>query len=199
MIRAAAKNFLSTTIVTDKDDYKKVIYEIKKIGGVSIELRKSLAIKAFKKTMLYDNAIFNWFSTKIQKDKEEYLFLEGKKIDDLRYGENPHQAANIFSFNNKKKDRFFQQLNGKELSFNNLNDLRVGLSILAEFENPSAVIIKHAIPCGVAETNNIYSAWTKAFRSDELSAFGGVVALNSNIDRKVAIKLNSIFLEVIAA
>ena len=198
LIRAAAKNFLSTAIITDKDDYKKVINEIKKLGGISIELRKFLAIKAFKKTMQYDNAIFNWFSNKITKNQEEYLLLEGEKIDDLRYGENPHQAASIFSFNNNK-ERFFKQLNGKVLSFNNLNDLRAGLSLLAEFKNPTAVIIKHAIPCGVAETNNIYNSWVKACQADELSAFGGVVALNGNVDKKLAIKLSSIFLEVIAA
>ena len=198
LIRAAAKNFLSTAIITDKEDYKKVINEIKKLGGVSIELRKFLAMKAFKKTMHYDNAIFNWFSNKITKNQEEYLFLEGKKIDDLRYGENPHQAASVFSFNNNK-EKFFKQLNGKALSFNNLNDLRAGLSLLAEFENPTAVIIKHAIPCGVAETNNIYNSWVKALQADELSAFGGVVALNGNVDKKLAIKLSSIFLEVIAA
>ena len=95
--------------------------------------------------------------------------------------------------------RFFKQLNGKALSFNNLNDLRAGLSLLAEFKNPTAVIIKHAIPCGVAETNNIYSSWMKAYQVDELSAFGGVVALNGNVDRKLAVKLSSVFLEVIAA
>ena len=199
LIRAAAKNFLSTAIITDKEDYKKVINEIKKLGGISIELRKFLAIKAFKKTMHYDNAIFNWFSSTIVKNKEEYLFFEGKKIDDLRYGENPHQAASIFSFNNKKEEKFFEQINGKGLSFNNLNDLRAGLSLLAEFQNPTAVIIKHAIPCGVAETNTIYNSWVKAFQADPLSAFGGVVALNGNVDKKLAIKLSSIFLEVIAA
>jgi len=198
LIRAAAKNFLSTAIVTDKEDYKKTLNEIKKLGGISIELRKFLAIKAFKKTMYYDNAIFNWFSSKIKKNKEEYLFLEGKKIDDLRYGENPHQAASIFSFNNNE-DRFFKQLNGKALSYNNLNDLRAGLSLLAEFKNPTAVIIKHAIPCGVAETNDIYNSWMKAYQVDALSAFGGVVALNGNVDEKLAVKLSSIFLEVIAA
>ena len=198
LIRAAAKNFLSRAIITDKDDYKKIINEIKKLGGISIELRKFLAIKAFKKTMQYDNAIFNWFSNKITKNQEEYLLLEGEKIDDLRYGENPHQAASIFSFNNNK-ERFFKQLNGKALSFNNLNDLRAGLSLLAEFKNPTAVIIKHAIPCGVAETNNIYNSWVKACQADELSAFGGVVTLNVKVDKKLAIKLISIFLEVIAA
>ena len=148
--------------------------------------------------MNYDSSIFNWFSAKITKNKEEYLFLEGKKIHDLRYGENPHQAASIFALNNNK-DRFFKQLNGKALSYNNLNDLRAGLSLLAEFKSPSAVIIKHAIPCGVAETKNIYSSWMKAYQVDELSAFGGVVALNGNVDRKLAVKLSSIFLEVIAA
>ncbi len=198
LIRAAAKNFLSTAIVTDIEDYNKVINEIKKLGGISIKLRKFLATKAFKKTLNYDNAIFNWFSTKIIKNKEEYLFLEGKKINDLRYGENPHQAASIFSFNNNK-DSFFKQLNGKALSFNNLNDLRAGLSLLAEFKSPTAVIIKHAIPCGVAETNNIYNSWMKAYQADELSAFGGVVALNGNVDKKLAVKLSSVFLEVIAA
>ena len=198
LIRAAAKNFLSRAIITDKDDYKKIINEIKKLGGISIELRKFLAIKAFKKTMQYDNAIFNWFSNKITKNQEEYLLLEGEKIDDLRYGENPHQAASVFSFSNNK-EKFFKQLNGKALSFNNLNDLRAGLSLLAEFKNPTAVIIKHAIPCGVAETNNIYNSWVKACQADELSAFGGVVTLNGKVDKKLAIKLSSIFLEVIAA
>ena len=199
LIRAAAKNYLSTAVVTDINDYRKVIDDIKKFGGISIELRKSLALKAFKKTMLYDREIFKWFGANLENSKDEYLFLDGKKIHDLRYGENPHQDASVYSYDINYKDRFFKQLNGKELSYNNLNDLRAALSLLAEFKNPTAVIIKHAIPCGVAESNNIYNAWIKALQADELSAFGGVVALNGNVDKKLALKLSSIFLEVVAA
>ncbi len=199
LIRAAAKNFHSTAVVTDLEDYKKVIKDIQKIGGISSELRKALALKAFKKTMLYDKEIFKWFATNIENNKDEFLFLEGKKINDLRYGENPHQEASIYSFDLKNKDKFFKQVHGKALSFNNLNDLRAALSLLAEFKNPTSVIIKHAIPCGVAESNNIYNAWMKSLKADELSAFGGVVSLNGKVDKKLALKLSAIFLEVVAA
>ncbi|MAK09296.1 MAG: bifunctional phosphoribosylaminoimidazolecarboxamide formyltransferase/inosine monophosphate cyclohydrolase [Rhodobacteraceae bacterium] len=199
LIRAAAKNFFSTAVITDLDDYKKVIKDIKKFGGISLELRRLLALKAFKKTMLYDREIFKWFAGNIENSKDEYLFIDGKKIHDLRYGENPHQDASIYSFDINDQDRFFKQIHGKELSFNNLNDLRAALSLLAEFKNPSAVIIKHAIPSGVAESNNIYNACIKALQADELSAFGGVVSLNGSVDKKLALKLSAIFLEVIAA
>ena len=199
LIRAAAKNYISTTVVTDINDYKKVINDIKKFGGISIELRKFLALKAFKKTMLYDREIFKWFGANIENNKDEYLFLDGKKIYDLRYGENPHQDASVYSYDINNKNKFFNQLHGKELSFNNLNDLRSALLLLAEFKNPTVAIIKHAIPCGVAESNNIYNAWIKAFEADQLSAFGGVVSLNGIVDKKLALKLSTIFLEVVAA
>jgi phosphoribosylaminoimidazolecarboxamide formyltransferase/IMP cyclohydrolase len=199
LIRAAAKNYLSTVIVIDPEDYKIIIRDIKKYGGVSIKLRKFLAMKAFKKTMLYDMAIFKWYESNIENRKGEHFLLSGKKIDDLRYGENPHQAASIYSLGMENKSKFFKQLHGKKLSFNNLNDLKTGLSLLAEFNNPTSVIIKHAIPCGVAESTTINNAWEKSLKADEVSAFGGIVCLNRNVDKVLALKFNNIFLEVIAA
>tara|TARA_E500000178_G_C17027515_1_gene758793 strand:- start:1701 stop:3272 length:1572 start_codon:yes stop_codon:yes gene_type:complete len=199
LIRAAAKNFSSTTIVSDIIDYKKIINDIKNFGGITIELRKSLAMKAFKMTMLYDTAIFEWFQRNVENKKEKKFLLSGNKIDDLRYGENPHQNASIYCTIKNNKEKFYNQLQGKELSFNNLNDLKTGLALLSEFSKPTSVIIKHAIPCGVAEDKNINNAWHKSLYADELSAFGGVVALNRNVDKKLAIDMSKIFLEVIAA
>ncbi len=199
LIRAAAKNYLSTAVVVDIADYKKVINDIKSFGGITFELRKNLALKAFRKTMLYDLAISNWFEKNITQKNDDYFMLAGKKINDLRYGENPHQFSSIYSLNINSKDKFFSQIQGKDLSFNNLNDLRSGLALLSEFSNPTSVIIKHAIPCGVAEDKNIFKAWSKSLYADQLSAFGGVVVLNQQVDKKLALDISRIFLEVIAA
>ncbi len=199
LIRAAAKNYLSTAVVVDIKDYEKVLKDIKKYNGITLELRKYLAIKAFKRTMEYDAEIFRWYEKNLSSKNNRSFFLSGSKIDSLRYGENPHQKAEIYSNDLNSTDNFYEQLNGKQLSYNNLNDLNTALSLLAEFKEPASVIIKHAIPCGVSESRNIDSSWRKSFLADSLSAFGGVVALNRKVEKKLAMELSKIFLEVIVA
>ena len=199
LIRAAAKNYLSTAVVVDINDYKLVMNEIKKNNGISLEVRKMLSLKAFKQTMSYDLEIFKWFESNLIKKNEKHFFLLGKKISDLRYGENPHQSASAYSYNLKNKKSFYKQLSGKDLSFNNLNDIKATLSLLSEFSGPASVIIKHAIPCGVAEGSNTLLAWKKSLLADKVSAFGGVVGFNRTVDKKLATELNKIFLEVVAA
>ena len=198
LIRAAAKNFLSTAIVVDVNDYNKILNEIKKYGGISLPLSKILAVKAFKTTMKYDSIITNWMQDNFDSTESEDLTLLGKKISTLRYGENPHQRASIYGLT-KNNDLFYEKLNGKELSYNNLNDLKLGIKLSAEFIDPSCVIIKHAIPSSVAEAGDIFSAWKKAFNADSLSAFGGVVIFNKTVDEKLAKTLINVFLELIVA
>ncbi|MDA9559003.1 bifunctional phosphoribosylaminoimidazolecarboxamide formyltransferase/IMP cyclohydrolase [Alphaproteobacteria bacterium] len=199
LIRAAAKNYLSTAVVVDIQDYEKILQDIKSFNGITLELRKELAVKAFKRTMEYDTEIFKWYEKNLSSKTNKSFFLSGSKINSLRYGENPHQKAEIYTNNLNDQDNFYKQLHGKELSFNNLNDLNTALSLLSEFKEPTSVIIKHAIPCGVAESKNIFLAWRKAFLVDSLSAFGGVVALNRKVEKKLALDLSKIFLEVIVA
>ena len=199
LIRAAAKNYMSTAVVVDIQDYEKILKDMKSYNGISLELRKELAIKAFKRTMEYDTEIFRWYEKNLDSKNNKSFFLSGNKINSLRYGENPHQKAEIYSNNLNDQDNFYKQLNGKDLSFNNFNDLNTALSLLSEFKEPTSVIIKHAIPCGVAESKNISLAWKKSFLVDALSAFGGVVALNRKVDKKLALELSKIFLEVIVA
>ncbi len=199
LIRAAAKNFASTCVVVDIKDYELIIDELNKYNGISLKLRKMLALKAFKKTMNYDLEIFKWFESNIVEKNEKDFFLFGNKINNLRYGENPHQSASIYSYNLSNNKSFYKQLNGKSLSFNNLNDIKATLSLLSEFNDPAAVIVKHAIPCGVAEGKNALFVWKKSLSADKLSAFGGVVAFNRTVDKNLAKELNKIFLEVVAA
>ena len=199
LIRAAAKNYLSTAIVVDINDYSKIRNDIEEFKGISLELRKFLAAKAFQRILEYDYEISKWFNKNISQNNKNYFLIAGKKIQNLRYGENPHQSAGIFSDKFKSGSVFYKQLNGKELSFNNLNDLKAALNLLSEFHEPASVIIKHAIPCGVSEANNLLNAWKKSFLADRLSAFGGVVALNRIVDDKLANELSKIFLEVIVA
>ncbi len=198
MIRAAAKNYMSTAVVVDISDYKKLIEEIKNYGGISLDLRKKLAQKAFHRTMLYDMNISKWMNKSLVKSSEDSLSLHAQKVTDLRYGENPHQKAALYSIQ-EKRNLFYEKISGKEISFNNLNDLKIGLKLIAEFNKPTCVIIKHAIPSSVAESKNISLAWERAFNADSLSAFGGVVVLNKIVDDKLALKLKGVFLELVAA
>ncbi len=198
MIRGAAKNYNSTAIVIDKEDYKKIIEQIKKYGGITLDLRKKLAHKAFERTMQYDAKISAWMSKNLLKQEETDFLISASNPNKLRYGENPHQKASFYS-TIKNKDLFFEKLNGKELSYNNLNDLKLGLKLVAEFNSPTCVIIKHAIPSSVSESKDINSAWEKAYKADSLSAFGGVIIFNKKLDEKLARKISKIFLEVIVA
>ena len=198
MIRAAAKNYSSTAVIVDIEDYNDVLEELEKYQGLSLEFRKKLALKAFSRTMKYDSTITSWMQKNLVDYQTDDLFFQGKKVVNLRYGENPHQKASLYSM--KESDNlFYEQLNGKELSYNNLNDLKLGLKLSSEFSAPSCVIIKHAIPSSVSESKNILSAWIKAFNADSLSAFGGVVIFNKMVDERLAVKLKKIFLELIVA
>ena len=196
MVRAAAKNFSNTVIVTDPNDYSKISTELQQTGTISLETRKMLANKAFELVTDYDYEISKWFNEKIMGNESKQFHIKGKLKQNLRYGENPHQKASYFI---SQEMPFYKKIQGKELSYNNLNDIKTSLKLLLEFKSPCAVIIKHSTPCGVAEDLSLIKAWDKAFAADPLSAFGGVVALNRVVDKEIAKKLQSIFLEVVIA
>ncbi|MBT4989462.1 MAG: bifunctional phosphoribosylaminoimidazolecarboxamide formyltransferase/IMP cyclohydrolase [Rickettsiales bacterium] len=191
MIRAAAKNFNDVTVITDPSDYQSLISELKENNNhTSYEYRKNSAIKAFKRTQSYDSAICNWF------DKDNNLSVNAKLDKKLRYGENPHQQAELYK-EDSKGIVGAKQLQGKELSYNNLNDGDAAYKIAKEFTEPFACVVKHANPCGAAIGVNICDAFTKALNCDPISSFGGIVALNRDIDKNTAKELAKIFFEVI--
>ena len=200
MLRAAAKNHKYVTVVTDPMDYEKVLEEIKAEGNTSMETRYNLALKVFQHTAHYDTLIADY----LNKDKDVFLdtiTLTYEKVQDLRYGENPHQKAAFYREIGSNKGTLVdgEQLQGKELSFNNINDTNGALELLKEFDEPTVVAVKHTNPCGVASADNIYEAYIKAYESDPLSIFGGIVAANECIDADTAEKMVEIFLEVIVA
>ena len=194
MLRSAAKNMDFVTVLCDPNDYKKVINEIKHLKDTSIETKHHLAQKVFKLTANYDMAIANYLSGKPS------LVLNYQLYDELRYGENPHQRGFLYQ---KDEDPYalFQAdiLHGKKLSYNNILDANAAINILAEFNEPCAVAIKHTNPCGVGVDQTIEKAFDKAYFSDETSIFGGIVSLNRNVEVHLAAKLHDIFLEIIIA
>jgi phosphoribosylaminoimidazolecarboxamide formyltransferase/IMP cyclohydrolase len=192
MVRSAAKNFAFKTVITSSEDYQTLIEEMKKnSSSTSFDFRKKMAAKAFLKIAEYDLAISNWFN-------QNQFLLNGNLQQTLRYGENSHQKASIYSNTNSGIVNA-KQIQGKELSYNNINDADAAYNLILEFEKPACAIIKHANPCGVAIAENISEAYQKAFSCDEKSAFGGIVALNKEIDEELAIKISQIFYEVIIA
>ncbi len=196
IIRAAAKNFFYVTPIIDKKDYKLVINEIDTYGFTTINLRKKLAGKVFNFTSFYDSIISNFF-LKNEKFPVYFNFSYEKKMN-LRYGENPHQKASFYINSiNKGSMSNCTKLHGKDLSFNNFKDIDVAWKIVNQFNKPCCCIVKHSIPCGVALGNNIDEAFEKTYSSDTISSFGGVIAMNRSISKKVAEKINKIFLEVI--
>ncbi len=201
MVRAAAKNFKNVTIITSKDDYQNLVKEIKLNKGMtSLKFRELMSSKAFGLTAYYDSLIANWFNKKLNIKFPEKKTLFGKKIKNLRYGENPHQKSSIYLNGYDKHVFGLDQLNGKDLSFNNYNDSFAALDILSSSENESTtVIIKHANPCGVASNKSSFNSFMNAHASDPISAFGGVVACNYKINSKIALEINKTFFEVILA
>jgi phosphoribosylaminoimidazolecarboxamide formyltransferase/IMP cyclohydrolase len=199
MIRSTAKNYHYKTIVTDIEDYQNLQDQINNNdGAVDLDFRLNMARKAFNLTANYDANIANWFNhnTKCQDN----LVILGDLKQELRYGENSHQKAKIY------QDNFYQEgitnakkLQGKDLSYNNFNDSDAALNIITEFSEPACSIIKHANPCGVAISSNIFESYKKAFASDSKSAFGGIVALNRKIEKDLAEEISKIFFEVIIA
>ena len=199
MLRSAAKNFNDVAVVTDINDYTKILEELEK-GGISYETRRALAIKVFNTTASYDAAIANYFN---KKDKlvPERLTLSYNLQDSLRYGENPHQKAYHYVQDNNESYALQNavQLHGKEMSYNNIQDASAALDILAEFDETTCVAVKHMNPCGVATGNSVFEAYSRAYEADPVSIFGGIVAVNGKVDKETAEKMHSIFLEIILA
>jgi phosphoribosylaminoimidazolecarboxamide formyltransferase/IMP cyclohydrolase len=202
MIRAAAKNHADVAVVVEPTDYAAVLDEFARHGGMTtLTLRRRLAAKAYARTAAYDAAISNWFADKIGTIAPDYRAVGGQLIEELRYGENPHQTA---AFYRTPEARFgvatARQAQGKQLSYNNINDTDAAYECVAEF-NPvrtaACAIIKHANPCGVAEGTSLIDAYRKAFACDPVSAFGGIVALNRRLDADTARAITEIFTEVI--
>lgn len=204
MIRAAAKNHDFVSIITDPQDYVKVLNDMEKNqGAVSYKLRKQLAATAFALTATYDSNIASWF---VDQMDEGYGFprrisFSGNLKQALRYGENPHQKAALYTVDDSLRPGAARatQVQGKELSYNNLNDTDAAFELVAEFEEPTVAIIKHANPCGVATAKTALTAYKQAFACDPVSAFGGIIALNCTLDGETAAEITKRFVEVIIA
>ncbi|MBM09198.1 MAG: bifunctional phosphoribosylaminoimidazolecarboxamide formyltransferase/inosine monophosphate cyclohydrolase [Magnetovibrio sp.] len=202
LIRAAAKNHGSVTVIVDPNDYAKVMNEMESNkGSTSISFRRGLAAKAYALTSDYDGAISSWFSEKLGEKFPAHLNFSGSLGQTLRYGENPHQeAAFYFSQENRPGVSGAKQLQGKELSFNNINDTDAAFELAAEFaDQPACVIVKHANPCGVAKANNLKTAYLRALSCDPESAFGGIIAFNKTLDSDTAKEVVKLFAEVVIA
>ena len=205
MVRSAAKNHRYVACLTDAADYPALLADLEASGGAtSLELRKRLAAAAFARTAAYDSAIASWFAFADQGQQlPATLPLAMTKASDLRYGENPHQSAALYipQIGGKAGVGGARQVQGKELSYNNLNDADAALELLSEFRDgePACVIVKHANPCGVAEAATIAEAYEAAFRCDSVSAFGGIVAVNRPLDGETARAITGIFTEVVLA
>ena len=201
MVRAAAKNFNNVTIITNKNDYSNLIEEIEKNkGSTTLTFRELMSSKAFGLTAYYDAMIANWFNKKLNIEFPERKTIFGRKLQNLRYGENPHQQGSIYVSDYNDKHLRFNQIHGKELSYNNYNDMFASLEILSSLKkNSGTVIIKHANPCGVSENKVPFISFKNAYASDPISAFGGVIACNYKISKKIASEINRNFLEVILA
>lgn len=197
MVRSAAKNFKDVLIVTNSNDYEKVLTHLKN-GKKNIDFNRKLMIKAFEHTASYDSLIANYFNQRFNDGFGDKQFIVGDRVFNTRYGENPHQKGALYEFE-KFYTQNFQALKG-EASFNNLTDIHGAMKIAASFgEEPAVAIIKHANPCGFAIKQNLYESYVQALKSDPISAYGGVVAINGTLDEKLANKINEIFVEVIIA
>ena len=198
MLRSAAKNFRYKTVVSNPVRYNSVVEELEKNDGtISYSTRFALAKEVFQHTARYDTVVAKYLSSvdENQTVLPETFSVILRKVDELRYGENPHQKAALYGdfFN------YFEKLHGKELSFNNIVDIQAAAELIAEFDEPTATIIKHTNPCGVGSDGKLVEAYLKAFTTDQKSAFGGIVALNKPIDMETAKLINEIFIEVLVA
>jgi len=201
MIRSAAKNHDGVTIVTDAEDYDAVIEDMKaNDGATSPALRRRLAGTAYARTAAYDAAIGRWFAEQNDDAFPRRFSLSGTRVQSLRYGENPHQKAAFYATGDDRPGvATATQIQGKELSYNNLNDTDAAFELAAEFETPAMAIIKHANPCGVALGDTLADAYAKALKCDPVSAFGGIIAVNRPMDAAAAEAMKDIFLEVVIA
>jgi len=197
MLRSAAKNFKDVVVLTDMKDYGEVMKQIEETGEVDFSTKKKLAGKVFNLMSAYDGAISNFL---LEEEYPEYLTVSYKKASDLRYGENPHQSAAYYV----SADKFgsmkgFQQLNGKELSYNNIKDMDITWKVVCEFEETACCAVKHNTPCGAAIGGSVLEVYKKAYECDPVSIFGGIVAFNKAVDKSTAEELVKIFLEVVIA
>lgn len=201
MLRASAKNHQYITVLVDPADYQQVIEEYKSNNETTIETRRRLAAKVFRHTAAYDALISEYMTNLAGEEQPEKMTVTYELKQNLRYGENPHQKA---AFYQKPLGSAFsvaaaEQLHGKELSYNNINDANAALQIVKEFSEPAAVAVKHMNPCGVGTGKDVFDAFGKAFEADPVSIFGGIIALNREVDAETARKLYEIFLEIIIA
>src|SRR6201987_3479097 len=204
MIRAAAKNHDDVAVVVEAGDYQAVLDELKMHkGSTTLALRRRLAAKAYARTAAYDAAISNWFAAQLKVEAPHFRSFGGRLIQTLRYGENPHQSAAFYRLPEKRPGvSTARQLQGKELSYNNINDTDAAYECIGEFDpkrTAPGVIVKHANPCGVAEGPDLVSAFRKALACDSTSAYGGIIALNRTLDADTARAITGIFTEVIIA
>jgi len=201
LIRGAAKNHAYVTVATEVEDLAAIRAEMEaNAGATSAALRRRLAAAAYARTAAYDAAISQWFGAQIGEPMPRHLGFGGKRGNLLRYGENPHQSAAFYANGEARPGVAGAKIvQGKELSYNNLNDTDAAFECVAEFDEPAVAIIKHANPCGVAVGSNPMDAWVKALRCDPVSAFGGIVAVNRGLDGELAEELNKLFLEVVIA
>jgi len=202
MLRSAAKNYQDVAVIVDPKDYEMVLKELKEENKVSLNTKFYLCSKVFAHTAHYDTLIASY----MRKELKDYsmpdtLTMTYEKIQEMRYGENPHQKAAFYKEVQNAKGLLASavQLHGKELSFNNINDTNGALELLKEFDEPAVVACKHSNPCGVGVSDNIYDAYMKAFNADPVSIFGGIVVFSREIDEKTAEEINKIFVEIIAA
>ncbi len=204
MIRAAAKNHDDVAVVVEPGDYQAILDELAaNQGATRLHLRRRLAAKAYARTAAYDAAISNWFADELKTEAPDYRAFGGRLIQALRYGENPHQTAAFYATPGKRPGvASARQLQGKELSYNNINDTDAAYECIGEFDpirTAACVIVKHANPCGVAEGSDLVSAYRRALACDSTSAYGGIVAVNRTLDAEAARAITEIFTEVIIA
>lgn len=200
IIRSAAKNYKYVTVVTDINDYEKILDEIRKNKDTSLETREKLALKVFDKTSKYDTMIRDYFNKKLGKE-DNTLKISYTLKEELRYGENPHQKASHYISDEDVSYRLqdMVQLNGKKMSYNNIQDASAALDILQEFDETCVVGLKHMNPCGVAIGKTVFEAYQRAYEADPVSIFGGIIAINGKVDLQTAEKMHEIFLEIILA
>lgn len=202
MLRAAAKNYQDVAVIIDPSDYAIILSELKEHGKVSLDTKFYLMQKVFMHTAHYDTMIAKYLKAERKDDSlPETFTMTFEKVQDMRYGENPHQKAAFYREVEKQIGSLVdaKQLNGKELSFNNINDTNGALELLKEFTEATVVACKHGNPCGVGSATTIEEAWTKAYQADKVSIFGGIVVCNRMVTAKMAKEMASIFLEVIVA
>lgn len=197
MIRAAAKNFAHVTVLTSPDQYSMLVDEMTPSGEVSFALRRNFAKDAFEKTAAYDTAISSYFNRLEEKTLPDRISLSLPKTAQMRYGENPHQLAAVYG----KQDMYIDCFHGKELSYNNYLDIDSALTLMQDFKDaePTAAIFKHTVPCGVATRPKLSDAYQRAFETDKVSPFGGIVIVNRSLDIETAEAIDSIFTEIILA